>query len=56
MTELNGNDYVAIRRLSDKADTTLAEVGETCARVPIASLAALLASGAIARKSEAKTA
>lgn len=45
---LNGADYVALRRLSDRDDRTLAQVGETCDRVPPASLPALLASGKIA--------
>jgi len=48
MTDLQGTDYVAIRRLSDKDDVTLAEAGETCDRVPPESLAPLLASGHIA--------
>lgn len=48
MTELQGTDYRAVRRLSDAQDVTLAEVGETCARVPVESLAPLLASGHIA--------
>lgn len=48
MTEtLRGEDYRARRRLSDKDDRTLAEVGETCERVPVDSLSALLASGHI---------
>ena len=47
--ELRGQDYYALRRLSDKTDVTLAEVGETCERVPAESLAPLLASGHIAR-------
>jgi hypothetical protein len=45
--ELNGKDFRALRRLSTKDDVTLAEVGETCARVPVKSLAPLLASGKI---------
>ena len=44
---MNGVDYVALRRLSDKADETLAAVGETCDRVPASSLPGLLASGKI---------
>lgn len=39
---LNGQDYVARVRLSDAADRTLAVPGETCARVPAASLVWLL--------------
>lgn len=45
--DLIGSDYVAVRRLSDKDDRTLALVGETCERVPVESLPALLASGKI---------
>jgi hypothetical protein len=45
---LHGKDYVALRRLSRPDDTTLAEVGQTCERVPVASLEPLLASGKIA--------
>lgn len=47
MADLNGKDYLALRRLSTKDDQTLAEVGATCERVPVESLAALLASGKI---------
>ena len=47
MTEWIGHAYRAIRRLSTKADETLAEAGQTCERVPAASLPALLASGKI---------
>ncbi len=50
---MTGHDYVAVRRLSTKADETLADVGETCARVPIESLPMLLASGKIARVRDA---
>lgn len=49
MADLNGRDFKALRRLSNKADMTLANVGETCERVPVSSLAALLASGKIER-------
>lgn len=42
MTELEGKDYVARVRLSDRADHTLAVPGETCARVSPASLPWLL--------------
>lgn len=45
---LNGADFRALRRLSTKDNLTLAEVGQSCARVPASSLAALLASGKIA--------
>ena len=44
---LKGQDYRARRRLSDQDDHTLAEVGETCERVPVESLEPLLASGHI---------
>jgi len=44
---LEGKDYRARRRLSDVDDHTLAEVGETCERVPAESLAPLLESGHI---------
>ena len=44
---MNGKDYRALRRLSDRADNTRADVGETCERVPAADLPALLASGKI---------
>ena len=55
MSELHGRDYVALRRLSTRDNTTIAEVGQTCERVPAApggtaseALARLLASGKIA--------
>jgi hypothetical protein len=45
MTEpLNGKHFRARVRLSTKDDETLAEAGETCERVPVASLPGLLAS------------
>jgi hypothetical protein len=55
---LKGADYVALRRLSDADDHTLADVGETCERVPAPkdgrtvsdALRLLLASGKIARR------
>lgn len=46
--ELNGADYRALHRLSTADDETLADVGETCERVPASSLAWLLAYGLIA--------
>lgn len=56
MNDLNGKDFRALRRLSDLANNTIAEVGETCERVPAAhggtvseALAKLLASGKIER-------
>ena len=55
MSELNGRDYIALRRLSHKDDATIADIGQTCERVPAApggtvseALARLLASGKIA--------
>ena len=33
MTELKGKDFVALRRLSNVAGVTIANVGETCERV-----------------------
>lgn len=44
---MTGKDFIALRRLSTKADETLALPGETCERVPDTSLPALLASGKI---------
>lgn len=44
---LTGAHYRAVVRLSTRDNTTLAEAGETCARVPVESLAPLLASGKI---------
>lgn len=32
--ELRGKDFIALRRLSDKENNTIAEVGQTCERVP----------------------
>lgn len=56
MTELNGKDFVAVVRLSDIEDRTVADVGQTCERVPAGkhggtvsdALGKLLASGLIA--------
>ena len=44
---MTGAYYVARARLSDKAGETLADVGETCDRVPDSSLPWLLESGLI---------
>ena len=44
---LDGARFRAVHRLSTAADETLADVGETCERVPPASLAPLLAAGHI---------
>jgi hypothetical protein len=42
---MNGRDYVAVRRLSTKQDTTLAAPGDTCENVPEDSLGWLLDRG-----------
>lgn len=63
MDEMNGRDYVALRRLSDAGGRIIAEVGETCERVPAPkgggtkadALAKLIASGKIAPKPARKT-
>lgn len=47
MADLDGHQYRAVRRLSTKGDLTLAEPGETCERVPTASLPWLLRDGKI---------
>ncbi len=47
MSNLTGKDYRAVVRLSDPDDTTLADPGETCARVPVDSLGWLLGQGLI---------
>lgn len=49
MAELNGQDFRARVRLSTTDDVTLADIGETCERVPVVSLAPLLASRKIER-------
>lgn len=61
MAELHGKDFVALRRLSLADNTTIAEVGETCEKVPAApggtkseALSRLLASGKIALKPSPK--
>jgi len=64
MTELQGKDFIALRRLSDADDHTIAAVGATCEHVPAATsggtasdaLARLLASGKIAPVETAPTA
>ncbi len=45
--DLNGADFRALQRLSNGHDETLAEIGETCARVPATSLPWLLRDGLI---------
>lgn len=52
---LNGKDFVALRRLSTRDNATIADVGQTCEKVPAApggtvteALERLLASGKIA--------
>jgi hypothetical protein len=47
-----GADYVAVVRLSNKANDTLAVPGETCDRVPAGSLPWLLQDGYIAPATE----
>ena len=49
--ELVGADYVAVVRLSDKSNRSLALPGEICEDVPVVSLEWLLRSGKI-RKAE----
>lgn len=44
---MNGVDYIATVRLSNKADETLAVMGEPCDRVPASSLPWLLEQGLI---------
>jgi len=44
---MNGQHYVALVRLSNKDDETLADVGERCHRVPASSLPWLLETGRI---------
>lgn len=53
---MTGKDFRARVRLSTKADVTLADVGETCDRVPPASLPGLLASRKIERVETAEAA
>lgn len=47
MADQDGRQFRALARLSDKDDGTLAEVGETCERVPASSLPWLWANGVI---------
>lgn len=47
---LNGADYVAIKRVSDVRNKTLAMPGETCERVPASALDWLLKQDHIRRK------
>lgn len=53
--ELQGKNYRAVRRLSNAADETLAEIGATCEHVPPASLAWLLRDGLIVPVTPPKT-
>lgn len=46
---MTGHDYIAMVRLSDRGNVTLAEIGETCERVPAASLPWLITDGLIVR-------
>ncbi len=50
---MKGSDYVAVRRISNRANDTLAAVGESCDRVPENALADLLFYGDIAPKVKA---
>jgi hypothetical protein len=45
--ELKGADFRALRRLSTADDETLAEIGDTCERVPAESLEGLIGHGYI---------
>jgi hypothetical protein len=54
VADLKGKDFRALRRLSTKDDRTLADVGQTCEKVPVSSLPALLASGKIEPVKKAK--
>jgi hypothetical protein len=47
---LNGADYVAVVRLSNLANDTLADVGQTCENVPAASLGWLKEQGHIRKR------
>ena len=49
MADLNGQDFRAVTRISNKANETLANPGETCALVSADSLEWLLECGAIER-------
>jgi hypothetical protein len=44
---MHGKDYVAVRRISNLADHTLADVGDTCERIPSAFLQGHLDAGDI---------
>jgi hypothetical protein len=56
VADLNGKDFIAVVRLSDADDNTIAAVGDTCERVPAGkhggtvsdALEKLLVSGCIA--------
>lgn len=50
---MKGADFVAVRRISNKKNETLAAVGATCERVPVEALPGLEARGAIARVTKA---
>ena len=47
---MNGSDYVAVVRLTNKAGQVLAMPGETCERVPVTSLAQLAINGDIQKR------
>ena len=46
---MTGADFIAVRRISNKADDTLAAPGQVCSKVPDEALAGLEARGAIQR-------
>jgi hypothetical protein len=46
---MNGAEFIAVRRISNKANETLAAVGQVCDRVPAEALAGLEARGAIVK-------
>ena len=54
-TQLKGADYIATRRLSDIDDNTLADIGDTCERVPAVSMASLVKQGWIKKRPSKKT-
>ena len=54
--ELHGRDFRALRRLANGENETLAEMGDTCERIPPEHLPALLQSGDIERAVERRAA
>lgn len=51
---MSGKQYVAMVRLSDRAGAVLADIGETCERVPESSLAWLIEQGLIVARPAAE--